>query len=127
VKNVASYLDSFGKPVLGLCAGHQFMAMHFGGKSAPAKHPEFGQVEIEVLEQNDLFREIPNTFTAWASHNDEVVECPGFKVLARSTDCKNQAMKHSSKPIYGIQFHPEVEHTQYGEKILENFVKVCER
>ncbi|MCD6414899.1 MAG: GMP synthase subunit A [Candidatus Diapherotrites archaeon] len=127
VKHVASYLDNLGKPIVGLCAGHQFMAIHFGGTSEPAKIPEYGQVEIEVLNENDLFKGIPKKFTAWASHNDEVTSAPGFEVLAKSRDCKIEAMRHKKMPLYGIQFHPEVEHTKYGEKIFENFVGVCKR
>lgn len=127
VKNVASYLDEFEKPILGLCAGHQFMAIHFGGKSEPAKIPEYGRVEIEVLDEDDLFKGVPKKFVAWASHNDEVTSAPGFKILARSRDCKIEAMKHKERPLYGIQFHPEVEHTEYGEEIFKNFVGVCKR
>lgn len=127
VKNIASYFDGFDKPILGLCAGHQLMAVHFGGKSTPAENPEFGQVKIEVIKENDLFKEIPNNFTAWTSHNDEVTEAPGFEILAKSSNCKNQAMKHESKPLYGIQFHPEVEHTEYGDQIFKNFAEVCRK
>jgi GMP synthase (glutamine-hydrolysing) len=127
VGKVKQYLDGFDQPVLGLCAGHQFIAMHFGGKSQPAKKPEYGHVEIEVIEENDLFKEVPKKFTAWTSHNDEVTSAPGFKVLAKSKDCKNQAMKHEKKPLYGIQFHPEVEHTPQGETIFKNFIKACKK
>ena len=127
VKNVATYLNKFDKPILGLCAGHQFMAVHFGGESKPATNPEFGKVDIEVIEENDIFKGIPKKFEAWTSHNDEVIEAPGFQVLAKSKDCRNQAMKHESKPLYGIQFHPEVEHTSCGGQIFKNFVDVCRK
>ncbi|MCD4740657.1 GMP synthase subunit A [archaeon] len=124
---LTEYLNQYEKPILGLCAGHQFIAIHYGGKSTPAKNPEFGQVEIEVIEENDIFKNIPKKFKAWTSHNDEVTEAPNFKILAKSKECSNQAMKHKTKPIYGIQFHPEVEHTAYGDQIFENFVRACKK
>lgn len=126
VKNLTNYLNKFEKPVLGLCAGHQFMAMHFGGESRPATSPEYGHVEIQVVKEDDIFQNMPKTFTAWTSHNDEVTKAPDFDILAVSADCENQAMKHKKRPLYGIQFHPEVEHTEQGEQIFKNFVSVCQ-
>jgi GMP synthase (glutamine-hydrolysing) len=64
----------------------------------------------------------------WLSHNDEVTRIPdNFELLASSESCEIQAMKHIEKPFYGLQFHPEVEHTEYGRRIFENFVKICEK
>ena len=127
VGHAHEYLDKLGVPILGICAGQQFIALHFGGKAEPAENPEFGEVEITVEEENDLFRGVPKQFKAWASHNDEITECPGFEVLARSAKGVNHAMKHESRPIYGTLFHPEVEHTEHGEKIMQNFVDVCRK
>jgi len=120
-------LDEFKKPVMGVCAGQQFLALHFGGKVAPAKTPEFGNVGLEVVEANDLFAGMPKRFTVWASHNDEVKSAPGFELLASSSDCKWHAFKHRRLPIYGTLFHPEVVHTQHGAEIYGNFVRVCKR
>lgn len=121
------YIDRAGVPVLGICAGHQFMALHLGGKAAPSAVPEFGKTLVTVLDEDDLFKGLPESFIAWESHNDEVVKVPeGFVVLAESESCKVQAMKHGSRPLYGLQFHPEVEHTDNGYEIIQAFVDVCE-
>ncbi len=125
VGHAHDYLDKLERPILGICAGQQFIAMHFGGVSKPSENPEYGKVSIVVEDEDDLFKGIPKRFTAWASHNDEVVSFPGFKLLARSEKGVNHAIKHESKPIYGTLFHPEVEHTEYGEEIFKNFIGVC--
>lgn len=125
--NCGAIVDGFDGPVLGICAGHQFMAMHFGGRCAPGDVPEFGAQDVEVVDADDLFVGLPDRFRAWTSHNDEVVEIPdGFRVLARSETCPVQAMGHEERPLFGLQFHPEVEHTQHGAQIFDNFLTVCE-
>jgi len=125
LEEVSNYLDKFGKPIIGICAGHQFIGMHFGGKAQPSKKPEYGKVELLIDEEDDLFRGLPREFIVWASHNDEIANVPHFKILAHSKDCSNEAMKHEKKPIYGCIFHPEVEHTEHGEEIYANFVRMC--
>jgi GMP synthase (glutamine-hydrolysing) len=125
--NCGEYVDKFHGPIIGICAGQQYLALYFGGKVAPAKVPEYGEVGLIIDERDDLFEGLPPSFTVWASHNDEVVEAPGFGVLAHSKDCGNHAMKHEKRPIYGTLFHPEVEHTQHGEEIYANFLKVCKK
>ena len=121
------YIDKLGIPVLGICAGHQFMALHLGGKAGPSAVPEFGKTMVTVVDEDDLFVGLPETFVAWESHNDEVTELPeGFKLLASSETCNVQAMKHESRPLYGLQFHPEVEHTDNGYEIFQAFLDVCE-
>ena len=121
------YLDRAGVPILGICAGHQFMALHFGGDAKPARFPEFGKAQIVVTEKDVLFDGLPETFEAWESHNDEVaVVPPGFVILARSEYCACQAMRAKDRPLFGLQFHPEVEDTQYGSEIFKNFLKACE-
>jgi len=121
------YAKEFGKPVLGICAGFQIIAQAYGGTVKPAKTPEFGAVELEIDFADDLFASLSKRFTVWASHNDEVASAPHFITLAHSKDCAIHAFKHNSLPIYGTLFHPEVQHTQNGEAILENFVRVCKR
>jgi len=124
--NCGEYLEKANFPVLGICAGHQFMGRFFGGKVEPSTLPEFGKVELILLKENDLFEDVPKRSIVWESHNDEVSVLPKiFERLAESENCKLQAMKHKKKPFYGLQFHPEVEHTEYGEKIFNNFVKIC--
>lgn len=122
------YLDKLQIPILGICVGHQFMALYLGGNAGPSKVPEFGKAELIVTDPDDLFKGLPERFTIWVSHNDEVIELPeGFIVLAHSKDCAVQAMKHKSRPLYGVQFHPEVEHTEYHYEIFENFIGVVKQ
>ncbi len=115
-------------PILGICVGAQFIGKYFGGKVGPANVPEYGKTEIFIIEKNDLFENLPDKFIVWESHNDEVKELPeGFLHLAYSQNCKIQAFKHKNKPIYGVQFHPEVENTEYGNEIFSNFLKIIKK
>jgi len=124
--NCKEYLEKADFPIMGICAGHQFMARFFGGKAAPSKVPEFGKVELTIIKYDDIFKGVSKKSIVWESHNDEVVDLPNnFEILAKSEDCKIQAMKHKTRPLYGLQFHPEVEHTEYGELIFKNFVEKC--
>ena len=122
-----AYIDKLDVPILGICAGHQYMALHLGGKAVSSATPEFGKTLVSVVDEDDLFKGLPETFVAWESHNDEVTELPpGFKLLANSETCPVQAMKHETRPLYGLQFHPEVEHTDNGYEIFQAFLDVCE-
>jgi len=122
--NCRSYLDNFQGPILGMCAGHQLIAIHFGGKVGPAETPEFGKTEITITKKPGIFDNLPQTFTVWNSHNDEVTELPDcFESLASSKDCKYEAIKHKEKPVFGIQFHPEVQNTEHGTEIFKNFLE----
>ncbi|MEM0134211.1 MAG: GMP synthase subunit A [Thermoplasmatales archaeon] len=124
--NTAEFLEQMKVPILGICAGAQFMAMHYGSKVSPAIHPEFGKVEISLLEEGSILKGLPKKFFAWESHNDEIKETPpGFVLLASSETCKVQAMANSDLKRFGLQFHPEVEHTQFGRKIFSNFLELC--
>lgn len=124
--SIGEYLDKADFPIMGICVGHQFMAVHFGGTAGPGKIPEYGKTEITIFKENDIFKKIPKKITVWCSHNDEVKKLPkDFELLASSEVCKVEAMKHKKKPFYGIQFHPEVEDTEYGHEMFRNFVEVC--
>jgi GMP synthase (glutamine-hydrolysing) len=127
--NADAYLDEAEFPVLGICAGHQFMARHFGGAAEAAETPEFGKTELELIDgvdQDDILAGLPETSQVWESHNDEVTTVPeGFENLASSEACRVQAMRHRERPVFGLQFHPEVSHTEYGEEIFANFVDIC--
>lgn len=115
--------NEFNKPVLGICLGHQLIAHRFGGKVEKGKHAEYGTMKIVVDLEDELFKGIPKEFNVWVSHFDEVKELPKeFIGLAHSEVCKFEAIKHKEKNIFGVQFHPEVWHTENGEKILENFL-----
>lgn len=121
------YLDRADFPILGICAGHQLIAKHFGGKVEPAVVPEFGRVELIIDKFHPIFKDIPKRSIVWSSHNDEVTKVPDdFVVLAHSQSCKVQAITHKKKKIFGLQFHPEVEHTEYGLQIFRNFVEICQ-
>ncbi|OGD45668.1 GMP synthase [Candidatus Bathyarchaeota archaeon RBG_13_46_16b] len=120
--NCIDYFERFQGPILGECLGMQLMAIHFGGKAGPSEIPEYGLSRLRVIEEDDLFKGLPKEFLVWESHNDEVKEAPNFTVLALSENCRIQAVKHWHKPLYGVQFHPEVNNTEHGEEILRNFV-----
>jgi len=121
------YLDRADFPILGICAGVQFMATYFGGATAPAKIPEFGKATLHVDDEDDLFVGLPKEFTVWESHNDEITALPEtFRVLAHSDNCPIEAVRMKGRPIFGLQFHPEVENTEHGYDIFKNFLKVVE-
>ena len=127
--NCSEYLEKADFPILGICAGHHYMGRFFGGEVEPSKIPEFGKIELILLKEDDaLFEGAPKKSIVWESHNDEVTLLPNeFELLAESENCKIQAMRHKKKPFYGLQFHPEVEHTEYGERIFKNFVNICRK
>lgn len=117
-----------GIPVLGICYGMQLMALHYGGKVEKAKNREYGKAEIHVNESPILFKETPNTQIVWMSHGDKVVEVPEqFQINATSSSTPIAAMSHPEKGLYGVQFHPEVRHSEYGNHLLNQFVfDVCQ-
>jgi len=127
--NCWEYLERAEFPILGICAGHQFMARFFGGGAKPSIVPEFGKIELTLIKEDEpLFEGVPRKSIIWESHNDEVTVLPdSFERLGESENCKIQAMRHKEKPFYGLQFHPEVEHTEYGERIFRNFVNLCKK
>lgn len=121
------YIDRLDVPILGICAGHQFLARHFGGSAAPGKTPEFGAVDMEIVEPGGILEGIDSPTQVWASHHDEVDVVPdSFQVLATSETCPVQVMRHRERPLFGMQFHPEVEHTQAGVAMFRNFLRICE-
>jgi GMP synthase (glutamine-hydrolysing) len=122
--NCTEYLDRFRGPILGICVGLQLMTVHFGGKAGPSDIPEYGLSRLKVIGEDDLFKGVPREFLVWESHNDEVKVASVFNVLAMSENCRIQAVKHVEKPLYGVQFHPEVNDTEHGQDILRNFVNV---
>ena len=123
----SEYLE-MGIPVLGICAGMQFTAVHFGGAVGPGEDPEYGSVTLKITDGKDLFRDIPDGIEVWASHNDEVKSLPeGFEILAYSERCGCEAMRCSNRPIFGVQFHPEADDTQYGCEIFQNFLDIASK
>ena len=126
----SAYLDNLTQPILGICAGAQVMGLHYGGALAPGKVPEFGKTELllDDLSGGQILAGLPPKSIVWESHNDEVSRMPpGFRLLAHSANCAMQAMEHVSLPRYAVQFHPEVENTQHGERVFQNFLALCRR
>ncbi len=119
-------LDS-GLPMLGICYGFQALSKLLGGKVEPSNRPEFGPTRIKVLERGALLRGFPDEFTAWMSHSDEVKEIPsGAKLLAVSENGAIAAWELPTRGIFGVQFHPEVSHTEHGALIFKNFIEIAE-
>ncbi|MCI0504305.1 glutamine-hydrolyzing GMP synthase [Candidatus Micrarchaeota archaeon] len=111
-------------PMLGICYGHQMIAHVFGANVAKGASAEYGLGEIAIDEEDALFAGVPKRIRAWVSHFDEVKDLPnGFVKLAHSESCAIEAMRHREKPIFSVQFHPEVWHTEHGEDILRNFLE----
>jgi GMP synthase (glutamine-hydrolysing) len=124
----ADYLEQLEIPILGICLGCQFMALHCGGDTRPAPTPEFGKVELIVDDHDEILKGLPDRFIAWESHNDEIKTVPkGWKVLAHSENCGVQAIRHGTKQWFGLQFHPEVNDTEHGDEIFQNFLDICKR
>ena len=116
-------LFDLGIPVLGICYGMQLTAKTLGGVVKPGTHREYGHTQIEALPGNRLFAGLPSGFSVWMSHGDQVEALPeGFTASARSPSCPNAAMSNEARNWYALQFHPEVAHTQHGDKILRNFL-----
>jgi GMP synthase (glutamine-hydrolysing) len=113
-------------PVLGICYGMQWLAHTLGGKVEPAERREYGRAELAIERGSTLFADIPDRFKIWNSHGDHVVGLPeGFTVTGR-TDNAIGAVENAEKKLYGVEFHPEVNHTERGAEILNNFVfRIC--
>lgn len=120
--NSQKYIEEIDLPILGICLGHQLIGKVFGGNIESASSESYAQIKINILKENDIFKGLGNEMNVWASHKDELIAISDeFKILASSEICKFEAIKHKIKPLYGIQFHPEVHHTPNGEKIFKNF------
>ncbi|TRM11554.1 glutamine-hydrolyzing GMP synthase [Lentibacillus cibarius] len=116
-----------GIPVLGICYGMQLMASHFDGEVSKADNREYGKATIDLQNEPVLFRDTPEKQTVWMSHGDKVIQAPdSFRVDATSSSTPIAAMSNDDSKLYGVQFHPEVLHTEYGNQLLKQFVfDVC--
>lgn len=115
-------------PILGLCYGMQIMAHTLGGKVVKGKEKEFGKTETKVDNSSKLFKDLDEDQITWMSHIDQVVELPvGFEKIAETKNTKIAAMANVERKLYGMQYHPEVNHTENGLKMLGNFLfNICE-
>ena len=120
-------LLELGVPVLGICYGMQLLARELGGDVQGAEVGEFGRSQLTVGEPGVLLANTPQEQTCWMSHRDAVfAPPPGFTALASSTASPVAAFESTEHGVYGIQFHPEVVHTPYGQHVLTNFLEgVC--
>ena len=114
-------------PILGICYGMQTLAEQLGGQVISSDQKEFGYSELQVTADSVLFSDLGKTLNVWMSHGDQVQDLPdNFELVAATATAPIAAMQHTSKPIYALQFHPEVTHTEDGKTILDNFIfKVC--
>lgn len=120
-------LFKLGIPILGICYGFQLMTYKLGGKVAPAAVSEYGETKAEFDTSSVIFSGLKKNQTVLMSHNDRVTEIPdGFKVTASTSNCPIAAIENNDKKLYGVQFHPEVIHTEHGREIIKNFLySVC--
>ena len=118
---------TLGIPVLGICYGCQLIAYTLGGKVEHAAASEYGRRTFTFRKASPLSAGVPETSVCWMSHTDHVTQVPaGFDVLAETESCPVTVFGSEERKIYGIQFHPEVVHSEYGNKLLENFLyRVC--
>ncbi|MCI0683402.1 MAG: glutamine-hydrolyzing GMP synthase [Gemmataceae bacterium] len=116
-----------GVPVLGICYGMQLACQQLGSKVQSAKSREFGRTELRVVEADGLLADVPPETVVWMSHGDQVANIDqDFVPLAATATCPVAAVRHRSRPVFGLQFHPEVSHTPYGSRMLRNFLyEIC--
>ena len=114
-------------PILGLCYGHQLLAQLTGSKVEPATCKEYGIAQVSIDKPVGVLEGLSESEKVWMSHGDTVFSPPpGFESLAHTENCPVAAFRHKTKPIYGLQWHPEVIHTEKGMRMLQNFIfQVC--
>ncbi|CUT02421.1 GMP synthase (glutamine-hydrolyzing), N-terminal domain or A subunit, partial [Candidatus Kryptonium thompsonii] len=121
-------LFQLGIPVLGICYGLQLIAYKLGGEVDRFAKREYGKAILKIEKDDDLFYDLNSEITVWMSHGDALVKAPpGFEVIAQTENSPICVIRNREKKIYGVQFHPEVVHTEKGFEILKNFVyRICQ-
>jgi GMP synthase (glutamine-hydrolysing) len=116
-----------GIPVLGICYGMQFVAVHSGGKVSRGARREYGKAAVRFNSSSPLFKGMKQESVAWMSHGDKITVLPkGFKSVAKTANTSYAAFQNLGKQLYGVQFHPEVVHTAEGGRLLKNFIfNIC--
>ena len=124
---VQAEIFALGVPVLGICYGDQLMAFTLGGEVTSPDKREYGKTEIKLDNSCTIFEGLEEVNQCWMSHTDYISKAPvGFKIVATTDECPAAAMANEELKLYGVQFHPEVEHTPFGKQMLSNFLfKVC--
>ena len=137
LRGVFEVIHEASQPILGVCGGHQQIALAYGaevalmerlepGEGYQGAKRERGYYEVETNGAG-VFRNLPNRVTFWHSHCDEVKELPkAFELTASNDTCKIQAMQHENRPVFGVQFHPELFDEQFpaGRSVIENFLEL---
>jgi GMP synthase (glutamine-hydrolysing) len=121
------YLD-LEIPVFGICLGMQLIADELGGQVGGGDYGGYADVDVDIVDEHDpLVGSLAPQVRVWASHADEVKEVPdGFAQTATSDVCAVEAMSDTDRDLYGVQWHPEVAHTERGEEVFENFRAICD-
>jgi GMP synthase (glutamine-hydrolysing) len=116
-----------GVPILGICYGLHVLSHVLGGKVQPAALREYGRKTFDILDTEDIFHGLSPQEIVWMSHGDRIESMPpDFEIIGRSDTCPVGAVRHRKLRLYGVQFHPEVQHTPHGKQILENFLfRIC--
>ncbi len=124
--DISNEILKSNKPILGICYGMQVLAFQEGGEIQNEGKKEFGYAKISLNNQSSLFTNTSDSIDVWMSHGDKVISLPeGYEALASSDNSPIAAYQNLEKNYFGLQFHPEVTHTDFGLKIIENFINVC--
>ena len=128
IGSAPEYLD-LDVPVLGICLGMQLIAAELGGRVDSGDYGGYADVTVDIEDETDpLVGSLFPETRVWASHADEVKTLPeGFTRTGKSDVCAVEAMSDPDRDLYGVQWHPEVAHTEEGEAVFENFLEICER
>jgi len=120
-------ISKLNVPILGICYGLQYLCLKSGGKVQKAKDSEYGKTVLRIVGHSRLFNDLKDESTVWMSHGDLLTRLPdGFDIIGQSDHSPICAIANEPKNIYGVQFHPEVMHTEEGQKIINNFLfKIC--
>ncbi|SUY47937.1 GMP synthase [Clostridium putrefaciens] len=124
---ISEEIFNIGVPILGICYGAQLMAHVLGGEVKASTGREYGKTDINIDNDSLLFKGVNEKEQCWMSHTDFITKEPkGFKIISTTSKCPVGAIENSKKALYGVQFHPEVEHTPAGRLMIENFLyKIC--
>lgn len=115
------WIENSQQPIFGICAGHHITGYLFGSDLLRSQEPESGVFEVKILKKDPILDGFNEKFRTQQMHNDSITLPDSFDLLATSSTCKNQLMKHKSKPIYTSQFHPEF----YNQRMITNFLRIC--